>query len=276
MIDSIKSTTTLNNGVEMPWLGLGTWQSEEGVEVINAIKYAVQHGYRSIDTASLYANEVGVGKGIKASGVVREELFITTKVWNSDQGYDRTLKAFEASLKRMELDYVDLYLVHWPVPGKYLDTWRALETIYENGQAKAIGVSNFHIHHLKDLFNHSDIVPAVNQVECHPRLVQNELITFCKSHNIQFESWAPIMQGKVNDIEVLKKIGKQYGKTPVQVTLRWNLDKGIVTIPKSVKEHRLASNADIFDFSLTAEDIAAIDALDKHQRIGPDPDNFDF
>jgi diketogulonate reductase-like aldo/keto reductase len=276
MAKHIADTTVLANGVKFPWLGLGVWKAKEGNEVENAVKVAIQTGYRSVDTAAVYQNEEGVGKAIKECGVPREELFITTKVWNADQGYESTLKAFETSRKKLGLEYVDLYLVHWPVKGKYKETWKALEKLYKEGWVRAIGVSNFQVHHLKDVIEDCEVKPMVNQVEFHPYLTQKELLAFCKEQYIQLEAWSPLMQGEVVNVTEIQELAKKYGKTPAQIVLRWDLQHGVVTIPKSVKEHRIKENADIFDFELTAEDMAKLDALNKNHRFGPDPDNFDF
>ena len=275
MISSINDFTLLKNGVKMPWLGLGTWQVEDGSEVINSVRWAIQNGYRHIDTAAAYYNEIGVGTAIKGSGIPREELFITTKVWNSDQGYDTTLRAFSLSRKKLGLDYVDLYLIHWPVRGKYRETWKALEKIYKDGLTRAIGVSNFNIHHLKDVMADSEIIPMVNQVEFHPLLNQNELRAFCRENGIQFEAWSPLMQGHFN-IPVLSEIAKKHGKTPAQVLLRWDLQNEVVTIPKSTHEERIKENKDIFDFELSKEEMDKIDGMDKGRRFGSDPENFNF
>ncbi|MCF6094635.1 aldo/keto reductase [Microaerobacter geothermalis] len=276
MISHISDCTVLNNGVKMPWFGLGVYKAKDGDEVIHAIKAALKAGYRSIDTAAFYENEVGVGKAVKESDIPREELFITTKVWNSSQGYDSTLAAFEESRRKLGLDYIDLYLIHWPVKGKYKDTWRALEKLYKEGYVKAIGVSNFQIHHLQDLMADSEIIPMVNQVEYHPYLTQKELHNFCKTRNIQLEAWSPLMRGQIFDHPTIQEISGKYQKTPAQVILRWDLQNEVVTIPKSVHEHRIIENADIFDFELSPEDMARIDGLNMNKRIGPDPDNFDF
>lgn len=273
---NLKSTVTLQNGVEMPIFGLGVFLTKEGSEVENAVKYALERGYIHIDTAAIYANERGVGKAVRESGIPREDIFITSKVWNSDQGHQSTLKAFEKSLDRLGTDYLDLYLIHWPKGKLSVETWKAMEEIYESGRAKAIGVSNFLVHHLQDLLPTCKIKPMVNQVEFHPYLQQPPLQNFCKENQIQFEAWSPIMKGKVMEIDVLKALGVKYGKSPVQVTLRWEVQKGIVTIPKSIRKERIFTNADIFDFELSEEDMAKIDRLDKHQRVGADPDNFDF
>jgi len=275
-ITSILDTVELNNGVHMPWFGLGVFKAEDGAEVEQAVRWALDLGYRSIDTAAIYRNEAGVGRAIRESGFPREDLFITTKVWNSDQGYDATLKAFDDSLAKLGLEYIDLYLIHWPVQGTFIDTWRAFEALYRDGRAKAIGVSNFMIPHLEELLAEADVVPAVNQYEFHPRLAQPDLLEFCLEKGIRPEAWSPIMRGQVNDIPELKRIAEKYGKTPVQLVLRWDLQKGVVTIPKSVNRDRIEANADIFDFEISAEDMAAIDALDRGERIGPDPFNFNF
>lgn len=201
---------------------------------------------------------------------------MTTKVWNSDQGYDSTLKAFEESLKRLGTDYVDLYLVHWPVADKYKETWKAMEKLYEQGVVKSIGVSNFLKHHLEDLLTTANVVPMVNQMEFHPYLVQQELLDFCQANKIQYEAWSPFMQGKVFQLDITKDLEAKYGKSTAQIILRWNLQKGVVTIPKSVHKNRIISNAEIFDFELTADEVAHLDSFHKGERIGPDPDNFDF
>ncbi len=272
----LQSTTKLSNGVEMPWFGLGVYKVEEGDQVVNSVKWAIEAGYRSIDTAALYQNEEGVGQAIKESGVPREELFITTKVWNSDQGYDTTLQAFEKSLSKLGLDYVDLYLVHWPVKGKYKDTWRALEKLHEDGKVRAIGVSNFQIHHLEDLLADAKVRPVVNQVELHPLLSQVELRNYCKEQGIQIEAWAPLAQGRLLDNPTLQAIADKHGKSIAQVLLRWDIQSGIVTIPKSIKKERIVQNADIYDFELSVEEMKQIDDLNEDRRFGADPDNFDF
>ncbi|WP_339323628.1 aldo/keto reductase [Paenibacillus sp. FSL W8-0194] len=273
---NLQSKATLNSGHAMPWFGLGVYKVQEGQEVVDSVKTAIAHGYRSIDTAALYGNEEGVGQAVRESGVPREELFITTKVWNSDQGYESTLKAFETSINKLGLDYVDLYLVHWPVKGKYKDTWRALEKLQQDGKVRSIGVSNFHIHHLEDLMKDASVKPAVNQVELHPLLNQAELREYCKSQGIQIEAWAPLAQGHLLDNEVLNTIGAKYGKSTAQVILRWDIQNEIVTIPKSVNPKRIVENADIFDFELTADEMEQINGLNENRRFGADPDNFNF
>jgi len=275
-ITNLKGTFKLHNGVQMPYFGLGVYLSEDGQEVINAVKWAIEVGYRHIDTASIYNNEEGVGTGLKQSGIDRSEVFVVSKVWNSDQGYESTLKAFYDSLKRLDLDYLDLYLIHWPVEGKYKETWRALEHLYRENKIRAIGVSNFMQHHLEDLLKTAEIVPMVNQMEFHPYLVQQNLIDFCIAHQIQYEAWSPMMQGRIFKLDSIKQIGEKYGKSPAQVVLRWDLQKGVITIPKSAKKERIIANANIFDFELSNEDIVYLDSLEKGQRFGPDPDTFDF
>ena len=275
-ITDIKGSFELRNGVQMPYLGLGTYQSDNDQEVVNAIKSAIKIGYRHIDTAAVYKNEEGVGEGIRESGIDRSELFLVSKVWNDDQGYDETLKAFDESLARLGVDYLDLYLIHWPVSGKYKETWKALEYLYAQKKIKAIGVSNFLQHHLEDLLKDCEVVPMVNQMEFHPYLVQQELIDYCNVNGIQYESWSPFMQGKVFELDICDDLAKKYNKSVAQIILRWNLQKGVVAIPKSVHENRIVSNADIFDFELTDEDIAFLDGLEIGERTGPDPDNFNF
>jgi diketogulonate reductase-like aldo/keto reductase len=272
-LSSIESRTTLHNGVKMPVLGFGVWRMEDGDEVISAVKYAIKQGYRLIDTASVYDNETGVGQAIQESGVPREELFITTKVWNTDQGYDTTLRAFDESMKRLGLDCLDLYLIHWPGKDRFKDTWRAMEKLYEEGRIRAVGVSNFLIHHLDELINDCKVVPMVNQVEYHPLLSQEELHRYCKKHRIQLEAWSPLMHGRL-DLPVLTQLAEKYGKTPAQIVLRWDLQNGVVTIPKSVRPHRIEENSKVFDFELSDDDMEAISSLNENKRLGGHPDVF--
>lgn len=272
----IATKVRLNNGVEMPWLGLGVFRAEDGKEVENAVVTALKHGYRSIDTAAVYQNERGVGLGMKKSGVPREEVFLTSKVWTSDQGYKSTMRAFEESLDRLQTDYLDLYLIHWPKGKLSSETWKAMEELYEKGLIRAIGVSNFLVHHLEDFLPECKVIPAVNQIEFHPELIQPELLEYCRGKGIQPEAWSPIMKGKVLNIPVLQALAAKYGKTPVQIVLRWDIQKGVVTIPKSVKPERIISNAGIFDFELSDEDMAKIDSLDKNRRLGFHPDEIPF
>jgi methylglyoxal/glyoxal reductase len=275
-ITDLSGTVELRNGVPMPYFGLGVFQVDDGDEVINAVKTALSVGYKHIDTAYLYGNEKGVGRAISESGIPRKEIFVTSKVWNTDQGYDSTLHAFDKSLKLLGFDYLDLYLIHWPVKGKYNETWKALEKIYSEKRVRAIGVSNFLQHHLEDLLKYCAEIPMVNQMEFHPRLVQQDLINYCHGKKIQYESWSPLMQGKIFRNAELKTLAKKYKKDVAQVVLRWNLQKGVVTIPKSVRKERIISNSQIFDFEISVEDMKAIDRLDRHERVGADPDNFNF
>ncbi|WP_375325958.1 aldo/keto reductase [Flagellimonas sp. GZD32] len=275
-ITDLQGTFELHNGVQMPYFGLGVYLSKDGSEVINAVKDALNNGYRHIDTAAIYDNEEGVGKGIRESNVPREEVFLVSKVWNTDQGYDSTLKAFEASLKRLGTDYLDLYLIHWPKGELSKETWRALEKLYREKRVRAIGVSNFLQHHLEDLLTEAEIVPMVNQMEFHPYLVQQDLVDYCNSKKIQYEAWSPLMQGNIFDMDIMKELAAKYNKSIAQIVLRWDLQKGVVTIPKSSKKERIIANSDLFDFELSKEDMQLLDGLDRGKRFGPDPDNFDF
>jgi len=276
MTTSLNAKVKLNNGVEMPWFGLGVWQVEDGDEAKNSVNAAIKAGYIGIDTAAAYKNEKSVGEAIRESGANRDDLFITSKVWNGDQGYEETLAAFDATMEKLGLDVLDLYLIHWPVKGKYKDTWRAMEKLYKDGRIRAIGVSNFQPHHLDDLLEDAEVVPAVNQVEFHPLLTQNELLDYCAKKGIQVEAWSPLARGLLFDNEVVTGLGDKYGKSPAQILLRWVLDKGVVVLTRSVKESRIVENADLFDFALTPEDVTALEALNKNERTGPDPDNFNF
>ncbi|MEU2206541.1 aldo/keto reductase [Streptomyces hygroscopicus] len=267
---------TLNNGVRMPQLGFGVWQVPDD-EAQVAVRHALDAGYRSIDTAAIYGNEEGTGKALAASGIARDELFVTTKLWNGDQGYDSTLRAFDTSLTKLGLDYVDLYLIHWPLPqtDKYVDTWKAFEKIYSEGRAKAIGLSNFHPAHIQRLLSETSVAPAIDQIELHPQLQQAELRAFNARHDIATEAWSPLGQGKgLLDNPTLAAIAKKHGKSPAQVVLRWHLDLGNVVIPKSVTPSRIKENIDVFDFELDSEDLSAISALDSGNRLGPDPETF--
>ncbi|MFD2079194.1 Aldo/keto reductase [Actinopolymorpha cephalotaxi] len=267
---------TLNNGVQMPQLGFGVWQVPDE-DATAAVRTAIEVGYRSIDTAAIYGNEEGTGKGLAESGVAREELFVTTKLWNGEQGYDTTLAAFEESLRRLKLDYVDLYLIHWPVPSqdKYVDTWKAFEKLYADGRARSIGVSNFNPHHLRRLFADTTVVPALNQIELHPYLIQEELRAFDSEHGIATEAWSPLAQGGelLKDAEI-NTLAEKYGKTPAQIVLRWHIQLGNVVIPKSVTPSRIAENFDLFDFELSATDLGTITSLNRNERTGGDPDTL--
>jgi 2,5-diketo-D-gluconate reductase A len=269
---------TLNNGSVMPQLGFGVWQVADD-EAANAVGTALEAGYRSIDTAAIYDNERGTGRGLAASGVPRDELFVTTKLWNAEQGYDSTLRAFDSSLDRLGLEYVDLYLIHWPVPeaDRYVDTWKAFEKIHEEGRAKAVGVSNFQPSHLRRLMTETGTVPAVNQIELHPHLQQAAPRAFHAEHGIATEAWSPLGQGKeLLQEPKLQAVAGKYGKSPAQVVLRWHLQTGNVVIPKSVTPSRIRENIDVFDFELDAGDLADIAGLNTDTRLGPDPDTMNW
>jgi diketogulonate reductase-like aldo/keto reductase len=265
----------LNNGIKIPSIGYGTYKAE-GNKVFQGVLWALETGYRSIDTASFYGNETEIGDAIIKSGISRKEIFLTSKVWNTQQGYENTLKAFEESLSKLQTDYLDLYLVHWPVKGNFIDTWKALEKLYKEKKVRAIGVCNFMQHHLEELLINSEIKPVINQVEFHPYLNQEDLLNYCKENDIILEAWRPIMKGQVNEIPQIIEISNKYNKTPVQVVLRWQIQKNIITIPKSTTKERIESNFNIFDFELNQEDIKIIDSLNKDERMGPHPDEIDF
>ncbi|MDQ1630208.1 MAG: hypothetical protein QOJ32_784 [Frankiaceae bacterium] len=270
-------TVRFNNGVEIPQLGFGVFQVPAD-EVVEPVRTAIESGYRLIDTAAAYQNEEGVGKAIANSGVDRNDLFITTKLWNADQGYDEAMRAFDVSLGKLGLDTVDLYLIHWPLPkrDRYVDTWKALEKIYADGRARAIGVSNFTERHLNRLFDETGVVPAINQVELHPKLPQEELRAFHASHQIVTEAWSPIGQGKgLLEDPTLTSIAEAHGKSAAQVVLRWHMQLGNVAIPKSVTPDRIQQNIEVFDFELSDADMGAITALGSGERVGPDPETFD-
>ncbi|MFD5029060.1 aldo/keto reductase [Streptomyces sp. NPDC058220] len=265
----------LNNGVTIPQLGFGVFQVDDARST-DAVLTALEAGYRSIDTAAAYRNETGVGRAIASSGLSRDDLFITTKLWNDDQGYESALAAFDASLDRLGLDHVDLYLIHWPTParGLYLDTWRAMEKLLADGRARSIGVSNFQPAHLQRVLDETGVAPAVNQIELHPALQQAELRDFHAQHGIATEAWSPLAQGAVLEEEAITEIAGRHEKTPAQVVLRWHLQLGNVVIPKSVTPARIRENIDIFDFELSAGDMDALATLDRGLRTGPDPDAF--
>lgn len=272
---------TLNSGVHMPQLGLGVWEAQAGSEVEQAINTALDHGYRMIDTAMIYGNEESVGRALRAymarTGLPRKELFITTKLWNSDQGYDRALDACHASLQRLGLEYIDLYLIHWPTPKQdlYGESWRALEKLYADGVARTIGVSNFKPHHLERLQETWQTVPAVNQIELHPHFQQLETRRFCEKLDIRIESYSPLKRGgDVLDEPVIRVLADKYGKTPAQIILRWHTQEGLIVIPKSVTPSRIMENIDIFDFELQADDMEQVRGLNRDERLLTDPDAF--
>ncbi|WP_022928970.1 aldo/keto reductase [Patulibacter americanus] len=269
-------TLTLNDGVEIPQLGFGTWQipAEDAQSVV---EHAISTGYRHIDTAAAYKNEEGVGAALKASGVARDELFVTTKLWNADQGYESTLKAFDASMEKLGIDVLDLYLIHWPTPARelYLDTWRAFEKLKADGRVRSIGVSNFQPAHLDALAAKSEVVPSVNQIELHPFLTQQGLRDYHRAHGIHTEAWSPLAQGgELLKHDAVAEIAGRHGKTPAQAILRWHLQIGNIIFPKSVTASRVEENFDVFDFELSSEDITVLEGLNKNERTGPDPDEF--
>lgn len=273
--ETISQTITLANGVEMPRIGYGVFRMKEHDVTVKGVTEAIHAGYRAIDTAAIYGNEEAVGEAIKTAGVAREQLFITTKLWNADQGYDSTLKAFEVSLKKLDLDYVDLYLTHWPKP-QLVDTYKAIERLYEEKLIRVPGVSNHHEHHLEQVFAAANVKPMVNQIECHPSLSQEKLRAFCAQHNIAVTAWAPLGTGIPFTHPIVKQLAAKYSKTPAQIVLRWHLEVGNIAIPKSVTPERIVENLQVFDFSLAADEVAAISTLNTFHRTGSDPDNFDF
>lgn len=281
---SIQDMVTLYNGVQMPCVGYGTWRVADGDEVTSAVQNAVHCGYRHIDTAQLYNNEQGVGQGIRESGVDRSALFVTTKLKNTDQGYDATLKAFEGSMTRLGLEYLDLYLIHWPIPVMYKDnwkevsrqTWKAMERLYDQKLIRAIGLSNFLPHHIENLEVTANVKPMVDQLEIHPTFPQKEAVAYCQSKGIQVQAWSPLGHGTVLTNETLKQIGDAHGKTPAQVALRWELQQNIVPVTRSLNPDRMKQNVDIFDFELSGEEMLQITGLGEDGRTGPDPDCIDF
>ncbi|MCG8918835.1 aldo/keto reductase [Actinokineospora sp. PR83] len=267
---------TLNDGTTIPQLGYGVWQVPQD-EVTAAVTTALEAGYRGIDTAAIYGNEEGTGAAIATAGIPREELHVTTKLWNSEQGYDSTLRAFDESMSKLGLDYLDLYLIHWASPrrDKYVDTFKAFEKLRADGRVRSIGVSNFHVPHLERLLAETDVVPVVNQIELHPNLQQAELRAFHEKHGIATEAWSPLASGQLLKDEAIAAIGEKYGKSTAQVILRWHLDLGNIVIPKSVTPDRIRANIDVFDFTLDDDDRKTLAGLDNGTRTGPNPDTFE-
>lgn len=281
---SLSDSYVLSNNVKIPCLGFGTWQTPDGEIAISSVEEAIRVGYRHIDTAAVYGNEESVGIAIKNSNIPREDIFVTTKVWNTDQGYDSTLKAFDESLRKLCLDYLDLYLIHWPVPKIFKDnwekisieTWRAFEKLYKEGKVRAIGVSNFKPHHIQNLIDNCDIVPMVNQIQLHPGLNQEETVKYCRENNILVEAYSPLGTGNIFTINDLDPIAEKYNKTVAQVCLRWSLQKGHLPLPKSVTPSRILENTKIFDFEIDEEDMNFIDNLNNDFKKVKDPDNINF
>jgi diketogulonate reductase-like aldo/keto reductase len=270
---------TLNDGVEIPQVGLGVWQAEDGEEVEGAVRAALEAGYRLIDTAAIYGNEAGVGRAMKDSGVPREEIFLTTKLWNAHHEYEAALRAFDESVEKLGVDYVDLYLIHWPVPMDKLFTqaWKALEKLHADGRVRSIGVSNFKPHHIEELLQEAKVVPAVNQIELHPMFQQKETRHACEQNGIVVESYSPLMRaGEALEHPVIAGLAQKHGRTPAQVILRWHVQSGFIVIPKSVKPERIRENFSLFDFELSSDDMAQVEGMDANQRISADPDTASF
>lgn len=272
----LNPTKRLANGVEMPYVGLGVYLMTEKGVTYQSITKALDVGYRAIDTAAFYDNEEEVGEAIRHSSIAREDIFVTTKVWNDDQGYDETLRAFETSLKKLDLEYIDLYLTHWPIEDKSLDTYRAIERLYDEKLIRVPGVSNHHEHHLEKIFTKANVPPMVNQVELHPYLSQQPLREFCNEHNIAVTAWSPIGRARLLDDHVIQDIANEYNKSAAQIILRWHYQNDIITIPKSVTPSRIEENFAIFDFELSNEAMNQLNALNKNERYGKNPDNFSF
>lgn len=272
---NINSRCRLNNGYEIPYFGLGVYKAAPGKETIEAVSYALEIGYRLIDTAAVYGNEKEVGIAVRQSGFPREEIFITTKLWNDDHGYESALKAFDESLKRLNLDYVDLYLIHWPVPRLRKDSWKALEKIYAEGRCKAIGVSNYMIKHIEEMKDYAEIIPTVNQVEFSPFLYQKELLEYCKSKNIEVEAYSPLARMKKKNNPVVNSIARKYNKTHAQILIRWCLEHKLIVIPKSSNKKRIKENADVFDFTLSDDDKKQLNSLNENFRVSWDPSEIE-
>jgi diketogulonate reductase-like aldo/keto reductase len=268
------STTSLNNGIQMPQIGFGVFQITPGKKTYDAVRTALKLGYRGVDTAAAYGNEEDVGRGIRDSGFEPSEIFVTTKLWTTNHGYEKTLRAFEESRTKLNLDTIDLYLIHWPAKANFGETWKAMEELYQDGKVRAIGVSNFLIHHLETLLKTATITPAVNQIEFHPFNVQAELLEFCMKAKIQVEAWSPLGRGRFFDHPLIADIAKNHGRSPAQVLIRWDLQHQVVTIPRSTLEAHIRENSEVFDFELSEEEMSRLDSLDEGKRIGPDPDTF--
>jgi diketogulonate reductase-like aldo/keto reductase len=274
-------TFTLNNGINIPSIGFGTWQTPDGKTAVDSVKYAIKTGYRHIDTAAIYGNEKSVGQGIREAGINRDEMFITTKLWNTHHGYDTTLKAFDTSLTNLGLEYIDLYLIHWPsnkAGGAKInaDTWRAFEKLYKDGRIKSIGVSNFLEHHLRSLLDVAEVVPAINQIEFHPGQIQPATVSFCKSNGIQVEAWSPLGTGRMLDNPELMDIARKYGKSVAQLCIRWVLQNGVLPLPKSITPSRIKENTEIFDFEISDADIRTINTMTYFGGSGLNPDTVTF
>lgn len=279
MIHTLEEKIKLSNGTQIPGFGLGVFKVPDN-ETKDSVKEAIINGYRLIDTAQIYGNEKGTGQGIRegltAAGIKREDLFITSKVWNNHLSYEETIAAYDDSLSRMGLEYLDLYLIHWPGNDAFKASWKALEYLYKNGKIKAIGVSNFRQHHLEKLLSFAEIMPVLNQIELHPKLTQKELREFCMKHQIAVQAWSPLMQGQILTNPLIESIANKYGRTTAQIVLRWGIQQDILLVSKSTKPERIISNAQLFDFQLSDEDMVKISSLNENLRVGPDPDQFDF
>lgn len=281
-MNHVRDTRELNNGVRIPCVGYGTWRIPDK-EAGEAVAKALETGYRHIDTAAFYGNEAGIGQAVSQSGLDRKEIFVTSKVWNEDQGYEACKRAFTESLRRLDMEYLDMYLIHWPIAYKHRtqwqsyvqETWRAMEELYEEGKIRAIGVCNFMPHHFEPLLKTAKIKPAVNQIEFHPGLLQQETLDFCKKENILVEAWAPLARQAVLQVEELQKLAEKYGKSPAQITLRWEIQKGIIPLPKSSDPERMLENSRVFDFELTREEMALIDQA-ACEGTGQHPDHINF
>ncbi|MEK4131411.1 aldo/keto reductase [Solibacillus sp. FSL W8-0474] len=273
---NLQITKELTNGVKMPMLGLGVYKMTDRDETLQAITTALDLGYRAVDTAALYYNEEEVGEAIRHSSVPREDIFVTTKVWNSDQGYDNTLRAFETSLKKLDMDYIELYLTHWPVKEKYVETYRAIERLYEEKLIRVPGVSNHHEHHLKDILASCNIAPMVNQIEVHPYLSQESLRNYCAQEQIAVTAWSPLGRGNVLNDDTIVRIAHEYNVTPAQIILRWHLQNDVIIIPKSVTPSRIKENSELYHFELTKETMRQLNAVNRNERFGQNPDNFKF